>query len=445
MRRLYVMAVVLAAAGVAAWVAYPPARAWPGIQQISSFVGAPPATKTAAATTDKTATPGKRGGRSQSGPIPVAAATAVTAEMPVVLSAPGTVEPFATVEVKPRVDGQISEVAFTEGQEVKAGEVLFRLDDRLIRAQMRQAEANIKRDTASLIDAEAILKRREALVAKAIVSEAATETQRSAVEVLKASIAAGQAQLEGWRTQLDYLTIMAPISGRTGIVKTKIGANVRMADTSSLVVINQTRPISVTFSVPQVDLATLRRALASRSEATIRAAGETVTETTGSVVFIDNQVDKTTGTLLGKIEVANENEVLWPGQAVDVDLVVEKRPGYVAVPASAVLPSQTGMLAWVINEQGRATPRPVTLERVIGATAYLSDGLDAGEVVVTDGQLRLSSGAAVTIREPSKSDTAPAARRGSPAAKSDETNTTAPSGPAKQPGDGAAKAPRGRT
>lgn len=444
MRRLYVMAVVLAAAGVAAWVAYPPAREWPGIQQISSFVGAPPATKTAA-TSDKTATPGKKGGRSQSGPIPVAAATAVTAEMPVVLSAPGTVEPFATVEVKPRVDGQISEVAFTEGQEVKAGEVLFRLDDRLIRAQMRQAEANINRDKASLNDAEAILKRREALVAKAIVSEAATETQRSAVEVLKASIAAGQAQLEGWRTQLDYLTIMAPISGRTGVVKTKIGANVRMADTTSLVVINQTRPISVTFSVPQVDLATLRRALASRSEATIRAAGETVTETTGSVVFIDNQVDKTTGTLLGKIEVANEKEVLWPGQAVDVDLVVEKRPGYVAVPASAVLPSQTGMLAWVINEQGRVTPRPVTLERVIGATAYLSDGLDVGEVVVTDGQLRLSNGASVTIREPSKPDTAPAARRGSPAAKSDETDTTAPNVPAKQPGDGAAKAPRGRT
>jgi multidrug efflux system membrane fusion protein len=396
MRRLYVMVAVLAAAGVAAWVAYPPAREWPGIQQIGSLVGAAPATKTA------TATPGQKGGRQQSGPIPVAAGKAVSAEMPVVLSAPGTVEPFATVEVKPRVDGQISEVAFVEGQEVKAGDILFRLDDRLIRAQMRQAEANITRDKASLIDAEAILKRREALVAKAIVSEAATETQRSAVEVLKASIAAGQAQFEGWRTQLDYLTIVAPISGRTGVVKTKIGANVRMADAASLVVINQTRPITVSFAVPQVDLAALRRALTSRSEATIRATGETMTETTGKVVFIDNQVDKTTGTLLGKIEVANEKEVLWPGQAVDVDLVVEKRPGYVAVPASAVLPSQTGMLAWVISEQGTAMPRPVKLQRVIGATAYLSDGLSAGEIVVTDGQLRLSSGAPVSIREPGR-------------------------------------------
>ncbi len=264
------MAVVLAAAGAAAWVAYPPAREWPGIQQISSFVGTPPAS------TSATATPGKKGGRPQSGPIPVAAATAATAEMPVVLSAPGTVEPFATVAVKTRVDGQISEIAFKEGQEVKAGDVLFRLDDRLAKAQMQSAEANITRDKAALVDAEAILKRRESLVAKAIVSEAATETQRSAVEVLKASIAAGEAQFEAWRTQLDYLTVRAPIPGRTGAVKTELGSNVRAADTGSLVVINQTRPITVTFAVPQVDLATLRRALASRAEATIRAAGETM-------------------------------------------------------------------------------------------------------------------------------------------------------------------------
>ena len=439
MRRLYVMAAVLAATGVAAWVAYPPAREWPGIQQISSFVGAPPTA------TPATSTPGaKKGGRQQSGPIPVAAATAAAADMPVVLSAPGTVEPFATVGVKSRVDGQITEIAFKEGQEVKAGDVLFRLDDRLARAQMRSAEANVARDRASLKDAEAILERREKLVAKNIVSEAATDTQRSLVEALKASIAAGEAQYEAWRTQLDYLIVRAPIPGRTGAVKTELGSNVRAADTGALVVINQTRPITVTFAVPQVDLATLRRALATRSEATIRAAGETMTETTGNVVFIDNQVDKTTGTLLGKIEVANDNEVLWPGQAVDVDLVVERRPGYVAVPASSVLPSQTGMLAWVINEQGTATPRPVKLQRVIGATAYLSDGLNAGEVVVTDGQLRLSSGAPVTIRDPSKPGAAPT-RRGPSGSTKGDAGPAPPNTPAKHPGDDTTKDTRGRT
>jgi multidrug efflux system membrane fusion protein len=329
-------------------------------------------------------------------------ATAVTAEMPVILSAPGTVEPFATVGVKPRVDGQISEIAFKEGDEVRAGDVLFRLDDRLVKAQMRQAEANIARDRAALKDAEAILKRREALVAKNIVTEEATETQRSTVEVLKAAIAAGEAQFEAWRTQLDYLTILAPIPGRTGALKTQLGSNVRAADTGSLVVINQTKPIYVTFSVPQIDLVKLRRALAARSEATVRVSGETPVQTEGKVIFIDNQVDKTTGTLMGKVEVTNEDEVLWPGQAVDVELLVERKPGFVAVPASAVLPSQQGMLAWIIDANGRVAPRTVALARVIGKTAYVSDGLAAGDRVVTDGQLRLAPGVAVKVQEPEK-------------------------------------------
>jgi len=403
MRRLFTIAVVLLAAGAAIWFAYPPARQWPVLSHVGSVLAAP-AKETAQS---HSPTANKKGGRG--GVVPVMAAAAVNAEMPVVLSAPGTVEAFATVEVKPRVDGQISEVAFKEGDEVRAGDVLFRLDDRLVKAQMRQAQANIARDSAALKDAEAILKRRETLVTKNIVTEEATETQRSAVEALKASIAAGEAQVEAWRTQLDYLTILAPITGRTGAVKTKIGANVRMADTASLVVINQTRPIAVTFSVPQVELPNLRRALAVRSEATVRVSGNASAETRGNVIFIDNQVDKTTGTLMGKVEVPNKDEVLWPGQAVDVELVVERRPGYIAVPASAVLPSQQGMLTWVIGEDGKVAPRPVALVRVIGGTAYLSDGLDIGERVVTDGQLRLAPGSTVIIRDPK---TPPPARSG---------------------------------
>lgn len=395
MRRLFTIAAVLLAAGAVIWFAYPPSRQWPVFSQVGKLVA--PVAKEAAAT--KGPAGGAKGGRG--GPVPVMAGTAVTAEMPVILSAPGTVVPFATVGVKPRVDGQISEIAFKEGDEVRAGDVLFRLDDRLVKAQMRQAEANIARDRAALKDAEAILKRREALVAKNIVTEEATETQRSTVEVLKAAIAAGEAQFEAWRTQLDYLTVLAPIPGRTGALRTQLGTNVRAADTdSSLVVINQTKPIYVTFSVPQVDLSKLRHALSVRSEATVRVSGETPVQTEGKVIFIDNQVDKTTGMLMGKVEVANEDELLWPGQAVDVELLVERKPGFVAVPASAVLPSQQGMLAWVIGADGRVTPRTVALARVIGTTAYVSDGLAAGERVVTDGQLRLTAGVSVTVREP---------------------------------------------
>lgn len=435
MRRSLVIAAIVSVGLAAAWIVYPPAREWPGLQQLGELIGVPDSGK-GGTPKSKGATPDKQGGRARGGPVPVVAATAKSADMPIVLSAPGTVEPYATVEVKPRVDGQISEVAFKEGQEVKAGDILFRLDDRLIKAQMRQAEANIARDRASLTDAEAILKRRETLVTKSIVSEQATETQRSAVEVLKATIAAGEAQLEASRTQLDYLTIRAPIGGRTGAVKTKIGANVRSSDAAAaLVVINQIRPITVTFAVPQVELATLRLALAARAEANVRAGGETPIEATGKVVFIDNQVDRQTGTLLGKIEVANENEALWPGLAVDVDLVVERRPGYVSVPASAVLPSQSGMLSWIINEQGTVTPRQVKLARVIGAVAYVADGLSPGEVVVIDGQLRLSPGARVTIREPGRRQpNAPGKQGPGPSATDGPSQQSPDAGPSRTSG-----------
>jgi multidrug efflux system membrane fusion protein len=407
MRRSFTIAAILLAAGAATWFAYPPSRQWPVFNLVGGLIGQPAKEATAVKGPGGAA----KGGRGPA--VPVLAGTAVTAEMPIILSAPGTVEPFATVGVKPRVDGQISEIAFKEGDEVRAGDVLFRLDDRLVKAQMRQAEANITRDRASLTDAESILRRRETLVTKNIVTEQATETQRSAVEVLKASIAAGEAQLEAQRTQLDYLTVLAPIPGRTGALRAELGSNVRAADTGSLIVINQTRPIYVTFSVPQADLVNLRRALSARSEATIRVGGETLIETKGRVIFIDNQVDKTTGTLMGKVEVTNEDEVLWPGQAVEVELVVERRSGFVAVPASAVLPSQQGMLAWVIGADGRVAPRTVALARVIGTSAYLSDGLAAGERVVTDGQLRLAPGASISIREPQ------AAPSGSPGPKGD--------------------------
>lgn len=398
MRRLFTIAAVLLAAAAVTWFAYPPSRQWPVLSHVARLI----APTTGPVTTDA-GSADKKGGRQRGPAVPVVAAVAVAADMPVILSAPGTVEAFATVEVKPRVDGQISAVAFTEGQEIKAGDVLFRLDDRLIRAQMRQAEANIARDRAALKDAEGILKRRETLVTKNIVTEQATETQRSTVEALIASIAAGEAQFEAWRTQLDYLTILAPITGRTGSVRTKIGANVRMAEVTPLVIINQTRPIMVTFSVPQAELVNLRRALASNSEATIRIGGEKPIETKGNIMFIDNQVDRTTGTLMGKAHVPNEQEVLWPGQAVEVEVVVERRPGFITVPASGVLPSQQGMLAWVIGADGTVRPRQVALARVIAGTAYLSDGLNAGERVVIDGQLRLAPGASVTVREPGES------------------------------------------
>ena len=246
----------------------------------------------------------KGDGKGRAPAAPVTAATVIATDMPVILVAPGTVEPFANVAVKTRVDGQIVEVLFKEGDLVNENDILFRLDDRLVKAQIAQAEASIAKDQASLRDAEATLVRREALIGKKIVTEAALDQARYAVEGLKASIAAGMALLESQKTQLDYLTIRAPITGRTGSLSAKVGAMVRGVDAAAaLVTINQTKPIWVTFAVPQSELGALRRALAGKALADItHPGGAKPTVVQGTIGFVDNQVDKTTGTITAKVD-----------------------------------------------------------------------------------------------------------------------------------------------
>lgn len=350
---------------------------------------------------------GKQQGRSGAQGPPVTAAFAVETDMPIILTAPGTVEPLATVAVKPRVDGQIVEVGFQEGALVTEGQILFRLDDRLMKAQIAQAEANIAKDEATLRDAQSILQRREALVGRKYVTEASAETARHTVDALTFGIAAGRAQLDMQKTQLDYLVIRAPITGRTGSIGAKMGATVRAQDSAPLVTINQTRPIAVSFSVPQNDLPALKRALAANSGAEVRMPGSPAA-LTGKIGMIENQVDKSTGTVQAKVFVGNAEENLWPGQAVELALMVEVKSGVVAVPASAVLPAQQGMLVWVIGADRKVAPKTVTVERIVGQQAFLRDGLKAGEQVVTDGQLRLAPGVTVNIQEPRNAPAAPA-------------------------------------
>lgn len=338
----------------------------------------------------------------RSGPtaVPVSAATVVETDMPIVLSAPGTVEAIATVAIRARVDGQIVSVGFSEGDLVKDGQVLFQLDDRLIKAQIQQAEANIAKDEASLVDAVATLGRREQLVRQKITTEALLDTAKATVGALRASIAAGRAALDVQKTQLDYLTIKAPITARTGSLSAKLGANIRAADLTPLVTLNQTKPIVVGFAMPQTDLTALRDALKRGAKAEIIVPGSKPVRVSGDLTFVDNQVDKTTGTVTAKVTSANTEELLWPGLAAEIELTVEVKPKIPAVPASAVLPAQQGMIAWVVGADNKVTPRPVTLERIVGQLAYVTDGLKSGERVVTDGQLRLATGTIVTVQEP---------------------------------------------
>jgi multidrug efflux system membrane fusion protein len=202
------------------------------------------------------------------------------------------------------------------------------------------------------------------------------------------------------KTQLDYLVIRAPITGRTGSISAKLGATVRAQDSAALVTINQTRPITVSFAVPQTELGALKKALASKASAEVTVRGSRPATLTGSIAMVDNQVDKMTGTVQAKITVRNADETLWPGQAVELALTVETKPKVVSVPASAVLPAQQGMLVWVIGADKKVMPRTVVVDRIVGQTAFLREGLTSGERVVTDGQIRLSPGGNVSVQNP---------------------------------------------
>jgi len=225
------------------------------------------------------------------------------------------------------------------------------------------------------------------------------------VEGLKASIAAGRAQLDSQRTQLDYLTIRAPITGRTGGLATKLGAQVRSQDATPMVTINQTRPILVTFSLPQRDLPAARRALAAKTPAGVVVPGAQRTTVPAIIGFVDNQVDTKTGAIALKVQAENAEEVLWPGQAVEVRLTVEVKARMLSAPATAVLPAQQGMITWVIGPDNKVAPKVVTVERIVGQTVFLTGGVAAGDRVVTDGQIRLAPGTTVIIEEPRRQPT----------------------------------------
>jgi membrane fusion protein, multidrug efflux system len=390
MRKLFLSAIVVAALIAAVVTFVPEAR-----QRAEALTGLKLGADPIASSDTKA--PAKKSGPAAA---PVTVATVVEADMPIILTSPGTVEALATVAVRTRVDGQIISVGFSEGDLVNEGQVLFQLDDRLVKAQIQQAEANIAKDEASLADAAATLNRRELLVRQKITTEALLDTARAAVGALKASIAAGRAALDVQKTQLDYLTIKAPITGRTGSLSAKLGANIRAADATPLVTLNQTKPIAVGFAMPQTDLTALRDALKRGAKADLIVPGSKPVRTSGDLTFVDNQVDKTTGTVTAKVTSPNTEEVLWPGLAVEVELTVEVKPKIAAVPASAVLPAQQGMMTWVVAADNKVAPRQVTLERIVGQLAYVTEGLKAGERVVTDGQLRLAPGATVSVQEP---------------------------------------------
>ena len=345
------------------------------------------------------------------------------------IPAVGTAEPLATVEIRSQVTGQLSEVHFREGQDVRKGTPLFTLDARPFQAALQQAQAVLARDTAQAKNAQSQRTRYEDLFNRGLIPRDQYETQTANASALEATLAADRAQIENAQLNLQYTRILAPISGRTGALNVHVGDLVRANDTTPLVVINQVAPIYVTFSVPGRYLPDIRRYHAQQPlkiEARIQpggtpgapqaappAPGSLPAETdgastpvqgsvsgrdtleSGTVSFIDNTVDPTTGTIRMKGTFANDDHALWPGLFVQVTLVLRTQANAVVVPATAVQVSQAGQYVFVVKPDRTVEVRNITIERQQGEEMVVGHGIAPGEEVVTDGQLRLTAGATV--------------------------------------------------
>ena len=329
--------------------------------------------------------------------VPVTVATAERRAMPFELAATGTVEPVQTVAVQAQVGGILTRVAFKEGDEVKEGQVLFELDARPYRAALEQAEAMLARDRAQAANAAQDVKRYEALVEKQYVTTQQYDQVKTTAAANEATLAGSQAAVDQARLNLQYATIRAPISGRTGSLLVREGNLLRANGSEPLVVINRLRPILVRFAVPASNLPLIQEHLGK--SVVVRAGpsgGGDLNE--GSLSFVDNAVDSSTGTILLKGRFPNDDGSLWPGGFVDVRLQLYVQPDALVVPAAAVVDGQQGSFVFVIQPDSTASTKAVTVSRTEGDLAILQGDVQPGDRVVVDGQLRLRQGSKVQIK-----------------------------------------------
>ena len=337
--------------------------------------------------------------------VPVVAETADRKNVPLQIKAIGNVEAYNTVSIKSQVNGEISEVHFREGQDVKQGKLLFQIDPRPFESALRQAESALARDRAQAKNAEEEARRYATLAGKGFVSQQEYDRVRTNAAALDAVVKADEAAVENARLQLEFTSIKAPIEGRTGAITIQKG-NVVKANDIPLVTINQVTPIYVTFSVPEQDLPNIKRYQASGElhvEASIPQGNRKPVK--GGLTFIDNKVNTTTGTILLKATFPNQDHVLWPGQFVDIVLTLTTERDRVVVPSPAVQTGQQGQYVYVIKDDMTAELRVVTPGRLYNGWTVIDKGVSAGEMVVTDGQLRLVPGVKVEIKnEKTKQD-----------------------------------------
>jgi membrane fusion protein, multidrug efflux system len=332
-------------------------------------------------------------------PVPVLAATVIEKTVPVELKVIGNVEAFSTVSIKSRLAGQLVQVNFKEGQDVKQGDLLFVIDPRPYEAALRQVEANLARDKALATKAQSDARRYAELIRKQFVSQQDYDQAKATADSLGATVNADQVAVQNARLNLSYCYIKAPISGRTGSLIAHQGNMIKDNADTAMLVINQIQPIYVSFAVPEQNLAAVRKFMAAEKikvEAVI--AGQEDNPEMGVLSFIDNTVDKTTGTILCKATFANESKRLWPGLFVNVVVQLATQPNAVLVSSQAIQTSQEGQIVFVVKPDLTVEIRPVKVGRPIDGEVIITQGLKPGEQVVTDGQLRLVPGAKVEIK-----------------------------------------------
>ncbi len=370
---------------------------------------------------------GKGGRRGAGGDVPVTVTTVALKNVPVEVQVIGNVEAYSTISVKAQLNGQLTQVSFREGDYVKKGDQLFTIDPRPLdaalnqalaqtardEAMLGQAQANLARDTAQARYSEAQARRYAELFKSGIISRDQSEQLRAnadavaqavaadkaTIESARAAIGASRAAAENARVQLSYTKIISPIDGRTGNLTVKQG-NVVTANNLELVTINEVEPIYVTFAVPESQLPAIKRFMAQgKLPVRARPQDESGDEETGVLTFVDNAVDMTTGTIRLKGTFPNRDHQLWPGEFVRVTLRLTTQQNAVVVPNEAVQAGQNGSFVYVVKQDRTVESRPVTTGARVDQDLVIDSGLQAGEVVVTEGQLRLAPGSRVAVRD----------------------------------------------
>lgn len=341
---------------------------------------------------------GGRAPRAEGVAIPVTAATAARADIPVYFDGLGTVQAFNTVTVKTRVDGQIQTVAFTEGQHVKRGDLLVQIDPRPYQATYDQAVAKKAQDEAQLGNAKLDLGRYTELSKKNFSTRQQLDTQTALVAQLEAAVRADDGSIEAAKVQLDYTRIVSPIDGVAGIRQVDIGNIVHAADSTGIVVVTQLQPISVIFTLPEDQRLQVAEAMKSGPVDVTAMARDASTELDhGVVLLIDNVIDPATGTMRLKATFPNTQEKLWPGQFINVRLLLKTQHNVLTIPSAAVNRGPSGFYAYVVKPDATVDMTAIAVGQDNGQVAVIAQGLQAGQQVVTGGQYRLQPGAHVSV------------------------------------------------